>query len=212
LRCRPHPAGAPPGRPGPRRPGAGRLPLRRAPGRLPRPRGRPQAGLGLRLAVADGRRAHRHHRPEAVARGGPLLRPGTGRRPAADGLHDRRVRDRHRHRLAVLRQPRADHPSPLGPGPGLTRSGPVAQERTTVRQVGMQVTAKAEYALRAATVLATSGPGPVKSDAIAAAEDIPLRFLHNILAALTRAGILSSLRGADGGYELTRSPQAITVA
>ena len=81
-----------------------------------------------------------------------------------------------------------------------------------MRQVGMQVTAKAEYALRAATVLATSGPGPVKSDAIAAAEDIPLRFLHNILAALTRAGILSSLRGADGGYELTRSPQAITVA
>jgi Rrf2 family protein len=76
----------------------------------------------------------------------------------------------------------------------------------------MQVTAKAEYALRAATVLASSGPGPMKSEAIAAAEDIPLRFLHNILAALTRAGILSSLRGADGGYELTRAPAAITVA
>jgi Rrf2 family protein len=81
-----------------------------------------------------------------------------------------------------------------------------------VREVGMQVTAKAEYALRAATVLACSGPGPMKSEAIAAAEDIPLRFLHNILAALTRAGILSSLRGADGGYELTRAPGAITVA
>jgi Rrf2 family protein len=76
----------------------------------------------------------------------------------------------------------------------------------------MQVTAKAEYALRAATVLASSGPGPMKSEAIAAAEDIPLRFLHNILAALTRAGILSSLRGADGGYELMRAPDAITVA
>jgi Rrf2 family protein len=76
----------------------------------------------------------------------------------------------------------------------------------------MHVTAKAEYALRAATVLATSGPGPIKSEAIAAAEDIPLRFLHNILAALTRAGILSSLRGADGGYELMRAPAAITVA
>ncbi|HEV7534126.1 MAG TPA: Rrf2 family transcriptional regulator [Acidimicrobiia bacterium] len=76
----------------------------------------------------------------------------------------------------------------------------------------MQVTAKAEYALRAATMLASSGPGPVKSEAIAAAEGIPLRFLHNILAALTRAGILSSLRGADGGYELTRAPAAITVA
>jgi len=81
-----------------------------------------------------------------------------------------------------------------------------------VRPVGMQVTAKAEYALRAATVLATTGPGPVKSEAIAAAEGIPLRFLHNILAALTRAGILTSLRGADGGYELTRAPEAVTVA
>ena len=76
----------------------------------------------------------------------------------------------------------------------------------------MQLTAKAEYALRAATVLASSGPGPVKSEAIAAAEGIPLRFLHNILAALTRAGILTSLRGADGGYELTRPSGTITVA
>src|SRR5947207_9029773 len=81
-----------------------------------------------------------------------------------------------------------------------------------MRQVGMQVTAKAEYALRAATVLASSGPGPVKSEAIAAAEGIPLRFLHNILAALTRGGVLTSLRGADGGYELTRAPADISVA
>ena len=81
-----------------------------------------------------------------------------------------------------------------------------------MREVGMQVTAKAEYALRAATVLASAGPGPVKSETIAAAEDIPLRFLHNILAALTRAGILSSLRGSDGGYELCRASAAITVA
>jgi Rrf2 family protein len=76
----------------------------------------------------------------------------------------------------------------------------------------MELTAKAEYAVRAATVLASSGPGPMKSEAIAAAEEIPLRFLHNILAVLTRAGILSSLRGADGGYELTRPAEAITVA
>lgn len=76
----------------------------------------------------------------------------------------------------------------------------------------MQFTAKADYALRAATFLANTRPGPVKSEAIAAAEDIPLRFLHNILAALTRAGILTSLRGADGGYELTRRAAQITAA
>jgi Rrf2 family protein len=81
-----------------------------------------------------------------------------------------------------------------------------------MREVGMQVTAKAEYALRAVTVLASAGPGPVKSETIAAAEDIPLRFLHNILAALTRGGILTSLRGADGGYELCRASATITVA
>ena len=81
-----------------------------------------------------------------------------------------------------------------------------------MREVGMQVTAKADYALRAAFVLASAGPGPVKSETIADAEGIPLRFLHNILATLTRAGILSSLRGADGGYELCRDPATITVA
>jgi Rrf2 family protein len=76
----------------------------------------------------------------------------------------------------------------------------------------MPITARAEYALRATTVLASAGPGPVKSETIAAAEGIPLRFLHNILAALTRGGILTSLRGADGGYELCRDAATITVA
>ena len=81
-----------------------------------------------------------------------------------------------------------------------------------MRHVGMQVTARADYALRAVTVLATTGAHPIKSDHIAAAEDIPPAFLHNILATLTRAGILTSHRGADGGYTLGRDPTNITVA
>jgi len=76
----------------------------------------------------------------------------------------------------------------------------------------MRITAKADYAVRAAAVLAAAGPGPVKGEHIAAAEDIPLRFLHNILSTLTRAGILSSLRGSEGGYELTRPASLVTVA
>ena len=76
----------------------------------------------------------------------------------------------------------------------------------------MRITAKADYAVRAAAVLAAAGPGPVKGEHIAAAEDIPLRFLHNILSTLTRAGILSSLRGSEGGYELARPASLITVA
>src|SRR5207244_11972391 len=118
-------------------------------------------------------------------------------------LHDGDLRDRSGDRRPVLRLPGAVDPAPLGSG---------REVAPAMREVGMQVTAKAEYALRAVTVLASSGPGPVKSEAIAAAEGIPLRFLHNILAALTRGGILSSLRGADGGYELCRDAATITVA
>jgi Rrf2 family protein len=76
----------------------------------------------------------------------------------------------------------------------------------------MRVTAKADYAVRAAAMLAAAGPGPVKGEHIAATEHIPLRFLHNILSSLTRAGVLTSLRGAEGGYELTRPPSLVTVA
>ena len=58
-----------------------------------------------------------------------------------------------------------------------------------MRQVGMQVTAKAEYALRAATVLASSGPGPVKSEAIAAAPGRFSRVWDGLWPKLTALGL-----------------------
>ena len=60
--------------------------------------------------------------------------------------------------------------------------------------------------------LAASEPGPVKGERIAQAQEIPLKFLENILGELRHAGIVRSQRGADGGYWLARRPDEITVA
>lgn len=76
----------------------------------------------------------------------------------------------------------------------------------------MRVSAKVDYAVRALAELAAAGAGPVKGEAIAAAQDIPLRFTENILAELRRAGIVRSQRGADGGYWLKVPAESVTVA
>jgi len=74
------------------------------------------------------------------------------------------------------------------------------------------VSAKVDYAVRALVELAAAGPGPVKGEAIAAAQQIPLKFTENILSDLRRAGIVSSQRGAVGGYWLKEPADTITVA
>ena len=62
-------------------------------------------------------------------------------------------------------------------------------------------------------MLAAAVPGePVKGDAIAKAQHIPLNFLENILRELRRAGIVRTQRGADGGYLLAVAPETVTVA
>jgi len=69
-----------------------------------------------------------------------------------------------------------------------------------------------DYALRAAAELAASGPGPVKGERIAAAQDIPVKFLENILLELRHDGLVQSQRGSEGGYWLARPPEEITLA
>ena len=76
----------------------------------------------------------------------------------------------------------------------------------------MRISARADYALRAAAELAAAGGGPVKGDALATAQSIPHKFLENILADLRNGGLVASQRGADGGYRLARDPAEITVA
>src|SRR5919198_1062536 len=77
----------------------------------------------------------------------------------------------------------------------------------------MRISAKADYAVRAAAELAAAaGERPVKGEAIATAQQIPQNFLENILADLRHAGLVKSQRGADGGYRLARPAAEVSVA
>ena len=77
----------------------------------------------------------------------------------------------------------------------------------------MKLTARADYAVRAALELATVGDGDlVKADRVAEAQDIPRHFLDNILTDLRRAGLVFTQRGPDGGSRLARPADEITVA
>lgn len=81
----------------------------------------------------------------------------------------------------------------------------------------MRVSAKVDYAVRAAIELAAaqSGPEPsrpLKADAISRAQDIPLKFLENILQGLRQAGLIESRRGPEGGHLLARPAAEIALA
>jgi Rrf2 family protein len=76
----------------------------------------------------------------------------------------------------------------------------------------MRVSAKVDYALRACAELAAAGSGPVKGERVAQAQEIPLKFLENILLDLKHAGLVQSQRGAEGGYWLSRPAEEIRLA
>lgn len=78
----------------------------------------------------------------------------------------------------------------------------------------MRVSAKVDYAVRAAVALAAAEtePSPVKGERIATTQGIPLKFLENILGDMRRAGLVQSQRGADGGYRLAVPAAEISVA
>jgi Rrf2 family protein len=77
----------------------------------------------------------------------------------------------------------------------------------------VRISAKVDYAVRAAIELAGADRGtPVKGDRIAAAQDIPMKFLENILSELRRAGLVGSRRGTEGGYWLARPAAKVTIA
>jgi Rrf2 family protein len=77
----------------------------------------------------------------------------------------------------------------------------------------MRVSAKADYAVRAAAELAAAAGGrPLKRDQISEAQGIPSKFLESIMLELKHAGIVTSQRGAEGGYRLARAADDISVA
>ncbi|MDD5773878.1 MAG: Rrf2 family transcriptional regulator [bacterium] len=74
----------------------------------------------------------------------------------------------------------------------------------------MKISKKGEYAIRALINLALNyGKGVTQIQDIAKSEDIPVKFLEQILLSLKNAGFLQSKRGKGGGYLLDRSPDKI---
>lgn len=74
----------------------------------------------------------------------------------------------------------------------------------------MRISRKAEYALRALVALARHGR-PMQIGELSRVENIPVKFLEQILLALRNDGFLASKRGVGGGYALKRAPEKIPV-
>lgn len=77
---------------------------------------------------------------------------------------------------------------------------------------GVDISAKADYAVRALLALAAADSTLVKIETLAAAQQLPRKFLEAILGDLRRAGIVRSHRGAEGGYALARPAETISIA
>jgi len=76
----------------------------------------------------------------------------------------------------------------------------------------VRITARVDYAVRAALELAAAAPGALTADRIATAQGIPSRFLQAILGDLQRAHLVTSQRGRDGGYRLAFPASEISIA
>jgi Rrf2 family protein len=76
----------------------------------------------------------------------------------------------------------------------------------------VQLSARADYALRAAIELAAAQDSHVTAEQLAQAQAIPGKFLEAILTSLRRSNIVRSQRGPDGGFWLARPAAEISVA
>src|SRR5438270_4086670 len=93
------------------------------------------------------------------------------------------------------------------------RAIPGRHRRPPCDNMGMKLSAKADYAVRAVLGLAShDDPHPLKGELIAAAQGPPLKFVENILGELKHAGLVVSQRGPEGGYRLAVPADQITVA
>ena len=76
----------------------------------------------------------------------------------------------------------------------------------------MKLSTRGRYGLRAMFRLALCDGGePVPLNAVAQAENIPEAYLEQLMPTLKKAGLVRSVRGAQGGYVLARSPNEISV-
>lgn len=78
--------------------------------------------------------------------------------------------------------------------------------------MNVRVSAKADYAVRAAVELAAAGDDPLTAEVVAQRQQIPVQFLQKIFHELRRSRLVASQRGPEGGYRLARPAAEITVA
>jgi Rrf2 family transcriptional regulator, iron-sulfur cluster assembly transcription factor len=77
----------------------------------------------------------------------------------------------------------------------------------------MRFSAKGEYGIRAVLDVALYGDNdPVAVKDISRRQNVPIRFLEQVMNALKKGGIVDSFRGASGGYKLARKADEITLA
>jgi Rrf2 family transcriptional regulator, cysteine metabolism repressor len=77
----------------------------------------------------------------------------------------------------------------------------------------MKLTTKTEYALLALTYMARNDKQEnISTKQIAIAQSIPVKFLEQIMLSLKRAGIITSVKGQNGGSRLAKAPKEITLA
>ena len=77
----------------------------------------------------------------------------------------------------------------------------------------MRISMRADYGVRAMTDLAIHhGRGPIQSADVARRMFIPPVYLDQVLNSLRKAGLVRSTRGPQGGHELARAPEAISMA
>ena len=76
----------------------------------------------------------------------------------------------------------------------------------------MRLSTRGEYGVRAMVALARLyGGSPISLTEVAASETISLSYLEQLVATLRRAGLVTAVRGASGGYRLARPPSEITI-
>jgi Rrf2 family protein len=76
----------------------------------------------------------------------------------------------------------------------------------------MKLTTRGHYSVKALLDLTLQpGYGPTSVKAIAHRQDLPPPYLEKLLIELRRAGLVRSVRGAQGGYQLARSPAQISL-
>lgn len=76
----------------------------------------------------------------------------------------------------------------------------------------MRLSPAAELAIRGTVVLASEyGNGPATLESICSRRDLPRQYLVKIFASLARAGLVTPVRGKNGGYLLARSPEQINL-